>query len=153
MTISITSILKPSTCPNNHQLHLTTTKPTTLPSSWETNKDEISWRRRRCMATLACAVISSGVIIFAGEANSIAAVNTDHSGVPVMGMTVKEKLVKWSDQRRCPPWHVNSLETIVPENLPRPSIRQRSDGRASFSSQTAPKILDFVRTNGGCFSL
>ncbi|KAM0934947.1 hypothetical protein DsansV1_C29g0206651 [Dioscorea sansibarensis] len=153
MTFSITSIFRPSTCPNNHHLHLTTTKPTTLPSSWETNKDEIS-RRRRCMATLACAVISSGVIIFSGEANSIAAVNNDHPGRPVMGMAVKEKVLKWSDQRRCPPWQPNSLETIVPENLPRPSIRQRSDGRASFPSHTAPKILGFVRTNAaGCFSL
>jgi len=32
---------------------------------------------------------------------------------------------RWSDRRECPPWRANSLENIVPENLPRPSARRR----------------------------
>ncbi|KAJ0971266.1 hypothetical protein J5N97_019225 [Dioscorea zingiberensis] len=149
MAISITSFLKPSTSPNNH-LHLTTNQPTLSSSSWGTNKEEISWRRR-CMATMACIVISSGTIGFAGEANSI---GVSENSPPAMETALEGKLVKWSDQRRCPPWHANSLESVVPENLPRPSSSLRSDGRASFSFQAAPRILDFVRANGGgCFSL
>lgn len=32
---------------------------------------------------------------------------------------------RWSDRRECPPWRANSLENVMPENLPRPSARRR----------------------------
>uniref|UniRef100_A0A453D8H8 Uncharacterized protein n=1 Tax=Aegilops tauschii subsp. strangulata TaxID=200361 RepID=A0A453D8H8_AEGTS len=36
---------------------------------------------------------------------------------------------RWSDWRQCPPWHANSLENAVLENLPRPSARRRYNAR------------------------
>ncbi|XP_047324386.1 uncharacterized protein LOC124927922 [Impatiens glandulifera] len=32
---------------------------------------------------------------------------------------------RWSEKRMCPSWKSNSLEIIVPENLPRPFTRRR----------------------------
>uniref|UniRef100_A0A7C9D7Z2 Uncharacterized protein n=1 Tax=Opuntia streptacantha TaxID=393608 RepID=A0A7C9D7Z2_OPUST len=60
---------------------------------------------------------------------------------------------KWSERRVCPPWHLNSLETIVPENLPRPSAHRKWE-RVSYSSQLAPSVKSSViPTNTSCFSL
>lgn len=60
---------------------------------------------------------------------------------------------RWSDKRMCPPWTQNSLETIVPENLPRPSAHRRWEG-VGFSKNNAPavKVIVIKRSNG-CFSL
>ncbi|XP_073129498.1 protein CHLOROPLAST VESICULATION [Henckelia pumila] len=52
--------------------------------------------------------------------------------------TVREQ--RWSDRRACQPWRINSLETIVPENLPRPSA-QRSWEAAAFPPEGAPPIF------------
>ncbi|RLN30127.1 uncharacterized protein C2845_PM05G28520 [Panicum miliaceum] len=63
-----------------------------------------------------------------------------------------------SDRRECPPWRANSLENIVPENLPRPSARRR------FNSIRAPDrapalvpeaVAPFLALDSGlgCFSL
>ncbi|RDX57654.1 hypothetical protein CR513_63086, partial [Mucuna pruriens] len=62
---------------------------------------------------------------------------------------------KWSQKRTCPPWQGNSLETIVPENLPRPSARRRYEAVGS-TSKTAPPLSTPIKlqTNkGGCFSM
>ncbi|QCE16210.1 uncharacterized protein LOC114162557 [Vigna unguiculata] len=63
---------------------------------------------------------------------------------------------KWSQKRTCPPWQGNSLETIVPENLPRPSARRRYEAVRS-SSQTAPPLSAPTRlipsNHGSCFSM
>ncbi|GMN45210.1 hypothetical protein TIFTF001_014408 [Ficus carica] len=39
------------------------------------------------------------------------------------------RVAKWSDRRMCPQWRLNSLESIVPENLPRPSARRRWESK------------------------
>ncbi|XP_041019539.1 uncharacterized protein LOC121261299 [Juglans microcarpa x Juglans regia] len=62
---------------------------------------------------------------------------------------------KWSDKRSCPAWRVNSLETIVPENLPRPSARRRWEA-IGFDSKTAPPVKVAVgktSSSPNCFSL
>lgn len=46
------------------------------------------------------------------------------------------ELKRWSDKRSCPPWHINSLETIVPENLPRPSARRRWEATGFSETET-----------------
>nr|AQX44141.1 hypothetical protein [Apostasia odorata] len=62
--------------------------------------------------------------------------------------------VRWSEKRKCPPWHVNSLENIVPENLPRPPPGRRPDGLAAFGKAPAVAGGAPVRSyNGGCYSL
>ncbi|KAL5853296.1 hypothetical protein ACOSQ3_008414 [Xanthoceras sorbifolium] len=43
----------------------------------------------------------------------------------------------------CPPWQLNSLETIVPENLPRPSARRRLES-IHYSSKTAPVVINNI---------
>ena len=59
---------------------------------------------------------------------------------------------RWSDKRMCPPWNLNSLETIVPENLPRPSAHRRLDS-IHYSSKTAPVIIITSSSNSDCFSM
>ncbi|KAF4363368.1 hypothetical protein G4B88_002115 [Cannabis sativa] len=55
----------------------------------------------------------------------------NHDQVPLISITTttreEAKAIKWSQRiRMCPPWHLNSLESIVPENLPRPSAHRGS---------------------------
>ncbi|PON57948.1 histone deacetylase-like protein [Parasponia andersonii] len=70
------------------------------------------------------------------------------------------RLAKWSDRIRvCPPWHLNSLESIVPENLPRPSTRRRLESAAHPHDAPPPKSnsnhhAGHVRgSTADCFSL
>jgi hypothetical protein len=64
---------------------------------------------------------------------------------------------RWSDHRQCPQWRANSLENIVPENLPRPSAPRRFDSVSA--SAAAPDLVapppSFLplRLGTGCFSL
>ncbi|KAJ8429981.1 hypothetical protein Cgig2_009667 [Carnegiea gigantea] len=63
------------------------------------------------------------------------------------------RVAKWSEKRVCPPWHLNSLETIVPEDLPRPSAHRKWEW-VSSSSQWAPVVKSSVKSrNTSCFSL
>lgn len=62
------------------------------------------------------------------------------------------KVARWSDKRICPPWHINSLETIVPENLPRPSAHRKWEG-VSYSIKPAPIIKFLVTPPKSCFLL
>ncbi|CAK9312862.1 unnamed protein product [Citrullus colocynthis] len=62
---------------------------------------------------------------------------------------------KWSEERMCPQWRLNSLETIVPENLPRPSGRRRWDPAALPHTAPAPQLRT-TYTNSlstRCFSM
>ncbi|KAK3212606.1 hypothetical protein Dsin_017312 [Dipteronia sinensis] len=59
---------------------------------------------------------------------------------------------RWSDKRMCPPWNLNSLETIVPENLPRPSAHRRLES-IHYSSKTAPVIIISSGSSSDCFSM
>ncbi|CAN8284275.1 unnamed protein product [Cochlearia groenlandica] len=61
---------------------------------------------------------------------------------------------RWSDKRACPPWLQNSLETIVPENLPRPSSHRRLE-LAGLGKRHAPPIGAVVTRGNrcGCFSV
>lgn len=122
--------------------------------------------RRACAAAAAaCVVIGTagggggggGDVALArgGEAAS----STPHDVIAVTAaVDAARPAPRWSDRRRCPPWHANSLENIVPENLPRPS------GRRSFSSIGAPEkapalapeaVAPFLALHSGlgCFSL
>nr|XP_010916068.1 uncharacterized protein LOC105040908 isoform X2 [Elaeis guineensis] len=108
---------------------------------------EVSWRSR-CIATAACVILGSSIAGFsAGDGAVIAA------GDDLKVMEVSEgKVVRWSDRRKCPPWHVNSLENIVPENLPRPPTGPRSDGFVAHKN--APKAGAFsIQYRSSCFSL
>ncbi|WVZ99678.1 hypothetical protein U9M48_044941 [Paspalum notatum var. saurae] len=109
--------------------------------------------RRACVAAAAACV----VIGAAGGGVAAAAASTPpaHGAVAVDAAAAP----RWSDRRECPPWRANSLENIVPENLPRPSARRR------FNSIKTPKrgpavgpqaVAPFLALRPGmddCFSL
>lgn len=76
----------------------------------------------------------------------------DDGHLVTSGGTSQNKVVKWSDMRTCPPWRLNSLETIVPENLPRPSARRRWEA-VGYSSKEAPPVKLVVRRTPSCFSM
>uniref|UniRef100_A0A2N9IUT9 Uncharacterized protein n=1 Tax=Fagus sylvatica TaxID=28930 RepID=A0A2N9IUT9_FAGSY len=115
-------------------------------------KNEGSWRNR-CVLSMACMVIGlemSNLVI--GERHAIA---EDMSTMSLV-LESSEKVAKWSDKRMCPAWRVNSLETIVPENLPRPSARRGWEkvGYGYSSLNKAPALKVVIKTTGGnCFSM
>ncbi|KAJ7958728.1 Histone deacetylase-like protein [Quillaja saponaria] len=63
----------------------------------------------------------------------------------------KDRDAKWSDKRTCPSWRENSLETIVPENLPRPTARRRWE--VVGYSKNAPPLTSAVKRQSKCFSM
>ncbi|XP_010417334.1 PREDICTED: uncharacterized protein LOC104703093 [Camelina sativa] len=61
---------------------------------------------------------------------------------------------RWSDKRTCPPWLENSLETIVPENLPRPSAHRRLELAGLAKGDAPPVDAVVTRVNRtACFSV
>ncbi|XP_010472574.1 PREDICTED: uncharacterized protein LOC104752197 [Camelina sativa] len=61
---------------------------------------------------------------------------------------------RWSDKRTCPPWLENSLETIVPENLPRPSAHRRLELAGLAKGDAPPVGAMGTRVNRtACFSV
>lgn len=75
--------------------------------------------------------------------------------------------VRWSEKRRCPPWKTESYETIVPENLPRPTAHRRWEKiayggsgvdhvRSGESVDDSPPVNEaevIIKTKMGCFSM
>ncbi|KAL6609424.1 hypothetical protein ACP70R_039393 [Stipagrostis hirtigluma subsp. patula] len=109
--------------------------------------------RRACVAAAACAVMAA-----AADGGGGMALARDTASAPSAAAASVQAPPRWSDRRRCPPWRANSLENIVPENLPRPS------GRRPFNSvtgaETAPALAPdavapflALRSGMGCFSL
>lgn len=82
-----------------------------------------------------------------------------HEAVAVAQEIIMTKplLAKWSEKRACPSWRGNSLETIVPENLPRPAARRRYQVVRSTNKDAPPLSLqESVKhrsSNGSCFSM
>jgi hypothetical protein len=121
--------------------------------------------RRACLAA-ACvvAVGATGAVDGAAMATSWGTAATGSDGAPHEAALVRVQApARWSDRRQCPPWRANSLENVVPENLPRPAPRRRPNGVAAADKAPAPApaaspdaVLPFLalRSGGmGCFSL
>lgn len=74
------------------------------------------------MAAAACAAMgmAGGGDIALARDGAFVATWTD-----AMGAARTKAPARWSERRQCPPWRANSLENVVPENLPRPSARRR----------------------------
>ncbi|XP_037474427.1 uncharacterized protein LOC119350924 [Triticum dicoccoides] len=118
--------------------------------------------RRACFAAAACvlAVGAMGAVDGAAMARGPADDGAAHGAALVRAQAP----ARWSDRRQCPPWHANSLENVVPENLPRPSARRRYNGVAAADKARAPApaaspdaVLPFLALRSGsgmgCFSL
>ncbi|PIN13564.1 hypothetical protein CDL12_13799 [Handroanthus impetiginosus] len=108
---------------------------------------ERSWKSK-CLLGLTCAIIGL-------ELGNFGVVGDQESAIAVdmqLGPKIIIKAPRWSDQRACQPWRVNSLETIVPENLPRPSARRRWE--ATRFSEVAPPVKVVAKSgSNSCFKL
>ncbi|RWR77460.1 Histone deacetylase 18 -like protein [Cinnamomum micranthum f. kanehirae] len=143
MAISINSSLKPSpptttSPPDSSSLSsVHPPKAIQVPCSW----------RRRCFTGVACMIIGSTAGFGVEESGIILA--EELRGV---GGSEGKVAMRWSDKRSCPQWHANSLENIVPENLPRPSARRRFESVSI--DRTAPALVGVSARNvSGCFSM
>ncbi|GLT49544.1 hypothetical protein SLA2020_230940 [Shorea laevis] len=134
--------------------------PPTLPSS-STSKptQQVSWSRnnekwrRQCLVGMAAACVVIGLQLGNNSEDiSTTAVAQEMQGVELESK--KKAITRWSDKRMCPPWRFNSLETIVPENLPRPSARRRWEAvRNSDNIPPAAKVVIKIRNRPNCFSM
>ncbi|KAK4420054.1 hypothetical protein Salat_2418300 [Sesamum alatum] len=111
---------------------------------------ERSWRSQ-CLLGLTCAIIGL-------ELGNFAVVGDQDRAVAVGMQSGSSKIIiripRWSDKRACQPWRPNSLETIVPENLPRPSARRRWE--ATGFSESAPPVKAVAKAKSSaksCFYL
>ncbi|KAJ6802538.1 uncharacterized protein M6B38_192070 [Iris pallida] len=158
MAISINSCFKPSPPPSI----ASSPRPISLRSS--PAKEVTSWPSRCAAAAAACVVVGSAVgfssITGGGQGGVIIMASSDPKGMaPPATVPVPVAVsVKWSDKiRKCPPWRVNSLENVMPENLPRLSDRGRSDGFASYRTDApalnGPTASSSLGYNSRCYSL
>ncbi|CAN4076598.1 unnamed protein product [Withania somnifera] len=112
--------------------------------SWQ--RKEKSWKSQ-CVLGMACIVIGlelDGSILGNQESAIAGDMQIQVTGKP---------LQKWSEKRSCPPWNGNSLETIVPENLPRPVTRRRWEAVDYNSTQSAPEVKLVTKFSIGCFTM
>ncbi|KAE8056428.1 hypothetical protein FH972_013203 [Carpinus fangiana] len=119
--------------------------PKTPQLAWK--KNEGLWRRG-CVVGMVCMVVIGSEMgdFVVGQTHT--AIAQEH-----MSMAVDQSNTKWSDKRTCPAWRLNSLETIVPENLPRPSAHRRWEW-VGYNSKNAPAVkVAALRTSTNCFSL
>ncbi|GAB2284882.1 hypothetical protein Dimus_019334 [Dionaea muscipula] len=154
------------------------------------NSNSNSWRSRCVLAMTCTTIIGSlemgnlaGALMVMGNqgyyAAATAAANEDTAATHSLviqssgsgsGIGKQEITGRWSEKRSCPAWNSNSnYETIVPENLPRPSARRRWEAVAHHgSSHVAPSVKaaaapaaainvniapTTTRTNSNCFSM
>ncbi|CAN6341161.1 unnamed protein product [Urochloa humidicola] len=116
--------------------------------------------RRACVAAAACCVVIGtavgGVDTALARGGDVAA-PSPYDAVAAVDARAPSR---WSDRRECPPWSANSLENIVPENLPRPSARRSFNRVAAPETERAPTLAPeagaaflALHSGLGCFSL
>ncbi|KAK6912664.1 hypothetical protein RJ641_022265 [Dillenia turbinata] len=108
-------------------------------------RNEKSWRIQLVMG-MACIIVGVQTGDLNGQNDAVAG---------ILAVAEQTNVQKWSDKRACPPWKINSLETIVPENLPRPSARRRFESVDHSKTTTSPSIAKSLVTpiNSKCFSM
>ncbi|OEL14297.1 hypothetical protein BAE44_0024681 [Dichanthelium oligosanthes] len=126
--------------------------PRLQPSPPVTNTPWSGGLSRACMAAAACVVIGTAGV---GDA---AVVSRAGGGGDFVAVVDARAPPRWSDRRECPPWRANSLENIVPENLPRPSARRRFNSirTPDRAPALAPELVTpflALHSGLGCFSL
>ncbi|KAL5786122.1 hypothetical protein ACOSQ2_008514 [Xanthoceras sorbifolium] len=130
----------------------TTTHVSSKPThqlAWHKN-EKIRWRRQ-CVVSISCVIIGLQMADIEDGGAMAKGMMIDMPLLTVAPKSELENSVKvprWSDKRMCPPWQLNSLETIVPENLPRPSARRRLES-IHYSSKTAPVVIN----SSNCFCM
>ncbi|KAK6273152.1 hypothetical protein POUND7_010235 [Theobroma cacao] len=133
---------------------LNVSPPTPTPgfdmSSSNKKASQVAWPRddkwrKQCVLGVTCIIIGL-------QAGNI----TDNSAIAEEVSSATEsnsKVARWSDKRVCPPWNANSLETIVPENLPRPSAHRRWEAIGFSKNAPAIRVKVTTKTRTNCFSM
>ncbi|PUZ64665.1 hypothetical protein GQ55_3G160900 [Panicum hallii var. hallii] len=119
--------------------------------------------RRACAAAAACAVMGMAYGGGADMALALALARdgaaASRTGEVAAAVGVPRAQARWSNRRQCPAWRANSLENVVPENLPRASARRTFSSVSISAAALAPSpdlvLLPFLspRPGTGCFSL
>nr|XP_043611017.1 uncharacterized protein LOC122582659 [Erigeron canadensis] len=126
--------------------------PTTAqpPVSTRSPKREVSWRNQ-CAVGMACVIICLQMEGLTGNNHDLA-IAIEPKGV----IESKVKQRRWSGKRMCPSWQLNSLETIVPEDLPRPSSKRRWEGVGDHLRVAPPvkgSTTAITAASSDCFSM
>ncbi|KAF5748218.1 hypothetical protein HS088_TW04G00169 [Tripterygium wilfordii] len=131
----------------------TSPNPPSIPKTTQVLRPSKERWRRGCIEGMACVMIGLEISNWftAGEGHAMIA--AEEMGVISQSSIVNNNVSKWSDKRRCPPWHLNSLETIVPENLPRPSAHRRWEAVGFTKNAPAVKVVVTVKRTTNCFSM
>ncbi|CAJ1973753.1 unnamed protein product [Sphenostylis stenocarpa] len=134
---------------------LTSNQPSNAyPPHLSSVKNQASWKRQCVVMGVASYVVGLEMC----DSMAVAQQMLQTTTLPIADhvSNVSNAGAKWSQERTCPRWQDNSLETIVPENLPRPSARRRYEAVRS-SSKTAPPLsaapTKHPNNNGSCFSM
>ncbi|XP_057539277.1 protein CHLOROPLAST VESICULATION isoform X1 [Amaranthus tricolor] len=118
----------------------------------KSNEKSSIWSRKlMVIATTVIISLEVGDIVnnINGSSNSIMAMEFE-----IANNNNRKTIARWSDKRSCPPWQINSLETIVPENLPRPFKLRKWEGISYSYTKSAPSVNFFViKSKKSCFSL
>ncbi|GMI89172.1 chloroplast vesiculation [Hibiscus trionum] len=119
--------------------------------SFNTKRSQFAWPRddkwrKQCTVGLACFMIG----LQSGDLNNNRAIAKE---IPSVAIESNSTATRWSEKRMCPPWQANSLETIVPENLPRPSAHRRWEAIGFSGNAPAIKVTVARKTIAGCFSM
>ncbi|GMI94734.1 chloroplast vesiculation [Hibiscus trionum] len=125
--------------------------PSSDNSSFNPKGPQVAWTRedkwrKQCTLGLACMLIGLQV----GDMSNDGAIAKE---IPSIAVESNSRVARWSDKRMCPPWQANSLETIVPENLPRPSAHRRWEAIGFSNDAPAIKVTVARKTIAGCFSM
>ncbi|CAL5359026.1 hypothetical protein CsSME_00049115 [Camellia sinensis var. sinensis] len=138
-------------------LNLSPPPPTSSPSSLTAKTTQVAWPKKerswrsQCVLGLTCIIIGLEIdnLTMGNESMAI----DDQNMKPVLVVEPNQKGNRWSDKRRCPPWRENALETVVPENLPRPSAHRRWEAVGYTTVAPAVKVAVVRTSNGGCFTM
>ncbi|KAF8034659.1 hypothetical protein BT93_C0848 [Corymbia citriodora subsp. variegata] len=126
----------------------------TIQASW--NRNEVPSRRQLGVARVAVMVI--GLVEMGSSFVGVGEITEAMAGETLeMAAQQKDKvtrIARWSEKRSCPPWRLNSFETIVPENLPRPHGSRKSESIGYSDPHDAPTLkARATKSNPRCFSM
>ncbi|XP_020517519.1 uncharacterized protein LOC110006442 [Amborella trichopoda] len=114
------------------------------------SKDEICWAKR-AFSSLACVALVGFGLGFSDGQDNVSAYARERLNVISNG---EGKTLRWSERRKCPQWHMNSLERIVPENLPRaPNHGGFANNVPRSKSSANGESTPFLLLDESCFSL
>ncbi|KAM3378799.1 hypothetical protein P3S68_011212 [Capsicum galapagoense] len=115
---------------------------------------QVSWQRKEKSWKSQCALGMACIVIIGLKFDGSILCNKESAIAGEMEIHVAEKSIqKWSEKRSCPPWNGNSLETIVPENLPRPVTRRRWETVDYSTLQSAPEVKLVTKFSKVCFTM